>query len=471
MWKLDLLETNFLKTKARLPRTNKLLKAKNQRLPLLDLSEEDAKLKIDELKSLLCERKIHASVQKLGRVFKKVVAHTQQTLKNKKSKDSKLENELALLHDLDIDTLAHTRLIKVITKTYNINAKFSDSVPQFLPEWCKTAILNNEDKYSPKHQFKSNSQEMNNFISKISNHKDFKNLVEDIETSLKIVVGPVEKKRKDTKDVEEADSESESEPEESADSEVEDGEEISENEGEVDEDLIVDAYKGLVAASDDEDDQDDQFQLDPNVDYNQVTDEEPSEGSDADSEEEEEEEVDSEVDYEKRKLEKRKLENDEFFDAKPEKKTKLPALQGGYFSGGESDSDIDNDKVVKAATSKRKNRRGQRERQKIWELKYGSRANHVQKEKQRVQSEREKRQAEYEERVKKRAEKLKLLIDLGGTGSNQTPLSKFRTHKPGQVKPPPPPKEERPLHPSWEAKINAQNLAKQKFAGKKVVFD
>ncbi len=51
----------------------------------------------------------------------------------------------------------------------------------------------------------------------------------------------------------------------------------------------------------------------------------------------------------------------------------LPSLMGGYISGSESASDID------VAPPTRKNRRGQRARQAIWEKKYGEKAKHHQK--------------------------------------------------------------------------------------------
>ncbi|KAI1326609.1 Bud-site selection protein, partial [Xylariaceae sp. FL0255] len=54
----------------------------------------------------------------------------------------------------------------------------------------------------------------------------------------------------------------------------------------------------------------------------------------------------------------------------------LPSLMGGYISGSESEaSDID------VAPPTRKNRRGQRARQAIWEKKYGDKAKHYEKQK------------------------------------------------------------------------------------------
>ncbi|KAI1124578.1 Bud-site selection protein [Nemania abortiva] len=58
----------------------------------------------------------------------------------------------------------------------------------------------------------------------------------------------------------------------------------------------------------------------------------------------------------------------------PGNSTFLPSLMGGYISGSESASDVD------VAPPVRKNRRGQRARQAIWEKKYGEKAKHHQKE-------------------------------------------------------------------------------------------
>jgi hypothetical protein len=61
--------------------------------------------------------------------------------------------------------------------------------------------------------------------------------------------------------------------------------------------------------------------------------------------------------------------------APPSSTAFLPSLMmGGYYSGSESASEIDD-----VDTKPRKNRRGQRERQKIAEAKYGSRAKHIAK--------------------------------------------------------------------------------------------
>ncbi|KAI0002632.1 Bud-site selection protein [Xylariaceae sp. FL0662B] len=166
----------------------------------------------------------------------------------------------------------------------------------------------------------------------------------------------------------------------------------------------------------------------------------------------------------------------------------LPTLMGGYISGSESASDIDD-------VPARKNRRGQRARQAIWEKKYKDKAKHLHKEKtgrdqgwdmrrgavgddeagskpwkkgirnpfdkqqqqQHVHPERQQRvQAGNDRRLDWR--------DQGGDRGFQD------SSKP--TKPVPKRDDAGPLHPSWaaakKAKEGGQKIA---FQGRKVVFD
>lgn len=150
--------------------------------------------------------------------------------------------------------------------------------------------------------------------------------------------------------------------------------------------------------------------------------------------------------------------------SKPRDSTFLPTLMGGYISGSESEaSDID---VAPA----RKNRRGQRARQAIWEKKYKDKAKHLQKQaaKGRDAGWDPKRGAvDGDSKPWKRGIRNPLLDkSKKGSGSTQAPPPKRE-----------PPKRTRddsgPLHPSWEAK----RLAREKerltapFQGRKITFD
>ncbi len=140
--------------------------------------------------------------------------------------------------------------------------------------------------------------------------------------------------------------------------------------------------------------------------------------------------------------------------------TFLPALSSGYIPAYDSDlSDGDPDAELTGIHTlsqkrPRKNKRGQRARQKIWEAKYGKNANHVVRDK-------ETREREFMERVARRAEKAKkdgTGGGEGGTGGNEVPLGNRRERRTG------------PEHPSWEAKKAMKDKEKVAFQGTKIVF-
>ncbi|AOW03023.1 YALI0C17853p [Yarrowia lipolytica CLIB122] len=140
------------------------------------------------------------------------------------------------------------------------------------------------------------------------------------------------------------------------------------------------------------------------------------------------------------------------------------SMATGYISGSD-DEDIDNDKVVKGATKKeRKNRRGQAARQRIWELKYGSQANHLKKQRQERYEKSQQLQREWEEREAKRQERRNKMSQEERDAEDERQRRKKLGLRPE-------PKQHRddsgPLHPSWQAKKAQSNVS---FAGKKVVF-
>ncbi|KAF2675803.1 Bud-site selection protein [Lentithecium fluviatile CBS 122367] len=140
------------------------------------------------------------------------------------------------------------------------------------------------------------------------------------------------------------------------------------------------------------------------------------------------------------------------------KSTFVPALShAAYYSGSESEaSDLDAD------LAPRKNRRGQRARQKIWEAKYGDKAEHVKKQ-ERDKGWDAKRGAVDDTRGRRGEKGASRGRGPERTGENATPLG-------------PPKKTKRddtgPLHPSWlAAKAAKEKKIDAKPQGKKVVFD
>lgn len=118
-----------------------------------------------------------------------------------------------------------------------------------------------------------------------------------------------------------------------------------------------------------------------------------------------------------------------------------PTLMQGFISGSE---DEDEDTYVEPDVKpQRRNRRGQRARQKIWEQKYGKKANHVIKQ----QKEEEKSAWEKEQKRRRKEEKY---------AQAQRRKQEFYA---------------RPVHPSWEAKQKQkEQQEKIHFAGKRVKF-
>lgn len=157
--------------------------------------------------------------------------------------------------------------------------------------------------------------------------------------------------------------------------------------------------------------------------------------------------------------------------------TFLPSLMhGGYWSGSEEATDEEDS----GAKPVRKNRMGQQARRALWEKKFGASANHVKKEQMA---------AKYGGRDNgwdtKRGATDGVRGGRGGRGGrrggfgggsarpqNRDGPGSTGPHsgeRPG--KPKGPPKDEGPLHPSWEAKRKAKEQTTAAFSGKKVTFD
>ncbi|KAI5950916.1 BUD22 [Candida jiufengensis] len=468
MWKLDLLEAKYEDFPPRFPHTKKLLfalKHNNKLIKKLPTNKEDAQKEILELKTQFFENKYHSAYKKLEKEINKIIK-----LKSPPSDEFKKEEF--------INQLITSKLIKSITTTILLNKQLKSNPPEYIPNNLQEIIKDKSNPSNPSQffiKYCQKSKDVNNYCSNIWNNKNVKTILQDIEWSFKMVRGNLsnhdiaERSKQTGKEVNE-DKEDE-EDEENEDTEEEDEverddhkeEEHSENESDIEEQFEkYAAYDNLEGASDEEDEENGE-ELNSNINYNEVTDEEPSE--EEDSEESSDEESDDSVDdFFEEEPPKKKAKKD-----KQEDKYELPELAQGYYSGGsdDEDEDVDNDKVVKEITQQRKNRRGQRARQKIWAQKYGKSAKHIVKDIERVKSEREKRQEEFEERQRKRELKAKLALEKQKpTGSNSEPLGERKSVTP-QI-----PFEDKKIHPSWEAKKQAEEKLKNvKFQGKKITFD
>lgn len=283
-------------------------------------------------------------------------------------------------------------------------------------------------------------------VSTLMNNEKSKQLLSSFDSGMNVFLG-IKKEAKSKTFNEESQDDERIESKQDSKSKVPSKEsQDATDEGEVPEldDDVLKQYDNLLADSEEENEESEAPTLDPNVNYNEVTDEEP------DQESGEDEELESD-------------ENSELYSKTH--KTKLPELMAGYYSGGDSsdESDVGDDKVAREQLSlkeKKKNRRGQRARRKIWEKKYGREAKHVQREVEKEHEDRKRRQTEYEERVAKRAAKSAAREVEEATRIDQ------RFIKPVEKKAP------QAEHPSWVAKKEAEEKQKNaKFQGKKITFD
>lgn len=141
----------------------------------------------------------------------------------------------------------------------------------------------------------------------------------------------------------------------------------------------------------------------------------------------------------------------------------LPTLSmGGYLSGSESEAeDLD------ALGPPRKNRRGQRARQQIWQKKYGGKAKHLHKDgKDRNAGWDARHGAQLAGEKRKPGQPWKKERQPGiASGPNEIAVKPRKVVKKKT--------DDLPLHPSWEAKRLAKEKQAQSatFVGKKITFD
>ncbi|KAG7191661.1 uncharacterized protein KQ657_002930 [Scheffersomyces spartinae] len=425
MWKVDLLETKYFGYTPRFKHTRKLLRSK--KLKKIPETKEQAAPIITELKTQEFEKKYYGAHKKLTAELRKQLKECQNPEVVKKMLDGTL-----------VEKLVCSRIIKIMDKVFDWT---ETGVVSYVSKELRDIVHDKELESNPLRFFKDhlqNDKAMNKFVSGVFNSKNVKTMMQDIEWLFKQIKGNVSKKdrlerRKLTGEV---DSDDDSDDDDK-------GSEYSE-------------LNDMLAGTDDEDED---AVLDPSINYAEVTDDEQSNVSSNDSSGDEDES------------------SDEFFEENEPKRPKhaLPALTNGYYSGGSDDEEdnVDNDNVVKELTTQRKNRRGQRARQKIWAQKYGKNAIHVKEQKKQYESERAQRQLEYEERCRKRELKAQLSKE-SATGANTVDVGTRKERRAAaaasgsSVAPSAPPS----VHPSWEAKKLAEEKQKNiKFEGKKIKFD
>ena len=161
----------------------------------------------------------------------------------------------------------------------------------------------------------------------------------------------------------------------------------------------------------------------------------------------------------------------------PTRSAFLPSLSmGGYMSASEGDSDATD---VEEHIAPRKNRRGQRARQAIWEKKFKEKAKHL-KDPPKPKKGKDKRDDGWDAQRgavgrddRRSGRGMKGGRTKGPSGGNAAPLGK-NTRSNGVEKPKEKHRDDAgSLHPSWEAKKHAkqQSAGIGAFKGKKMTFD
>lgn len=242
------------------------------------------------------------------------------------------------------------------------------------------------------------------------------------------------------------------------------------------EEKALSKYDHLLGGSSDSEDDDDfndekyaQFKGKETVNLDDISDAgsdaapELDSGSESDEESEAEDQLSVSASPSPPPAKKKKSKDKAAAPTRPGNSTFLPTLMGGYISGSESASDVD--------VAPPKKRLGQKQRQAIWEKKFGNKAKHLQKPAWETKRGRDagwdgKRGAVEPgdgPRTPWKKGIRNLLAAKQGGGVESKP----------EVKRPPPKKDdEGPLHPSWAARKQAKDAEKTAaFAGSKITFD
>ncbi|SMN21776.1 similar to Saccharomyces cerevisiae YMR014W BUD22 Protein required for 18S rRNA maturation and small ribosomal subunit biogenesis [Maudiozyma saulgeensis] len=442
----------------RLPHTSKLYNVKGRKnqkrlqQKLSSLNEKKLLQEINSLKVTILDNKIHNAEKHLTKNFQKAI--TDDIRKNIESSDTTVDEFINSIIISKLLKLTRGRVMKMV------NQRQLDSIPNWYGNHEFEQIWKDKtNKKNPSHVWNELVMKIDGaakFVSSTMNNGKVKEIISTYENGINVLLGIAIKEAKQLEKKEVIEEESDGEEEVSKSEDDDDEEDDDEENISIEDDLVPDQdideetlkqYDTLLADSDGDSETEGGIALDNDINYNEVTDEEPS--------------------------------DDE--DGSTEKKYNLPQLMNGYYSGDEeeaSDLDEHEEKLVREQTKapEKKNRRGQRARRRIWAQKYGREANHVQREIEEKKNEREKRQREYEERVEKRAAKQAKLDKvnanlipianakkMGGnySGSSIGITSKETVHKSVNEN-----------HPSWVAKKQAEEKLKNaKFAGKKITFD
>ncbi|KAG5365333.1 Protein bud22 [Yarrowia sp. C11] len=453
--KLDKLQAAGDPEKARLGTTKEYLegmqfvkKAKLHQNPDLQLEDE----KVDENAVLEVQRKIagnklHFGDKELVRALKiaqkseiqknskKISAlESGQELKGRGSKEvtaESLQGEIEMLNKMDLEQLAKIVAIRTLQKVYTVEGK---DTPQWLPEWFYDESSERMEEFTSFRE--AATREEINLHTRMTAQKGVRTAVEQYTKRLDKALGEIEDKQVKSDAAEKRAVEKQT---------VEKRKGKNERAAE-----RAEKQKAEKTGTKDSSDKSEKKSEKDKKDKSETNEYglETMDSSESDS--------DDDGFFENSAA--------QFSDDNDEETYPQMSMATGYISGSD-DEDIDNDKVVKGATKKeRKNRRGQAARQRIWELKYGTQANHLKKQRQERYDKSQQLQKEWEEREAKRQERRNRMSQEEREAEDERQRRKKLGLKPE-------PKFHRddsgPLHPSWQAKKAQSNVS---FAGKKMVF-
>lgn len=457
LFQLDLLEGLLNKAKDQEKTPSTRLKRTKYAVEKRSTVQDQQSLirQINDLKSQLVDRKFHFTTVQISRALKS--AYSTEKLKIRKRKDrlkpeeqitkglvldkeaeileTKTKDQTSIFHPSKLSIIVIGRFLKRTFGRNGMPVFFSSELLQMIENATKTVFEATE----------------NNVFARLCALTNVKNALNDLKANIeRIDTGERQKAPASSTDTKnKVKNEAKKKAEDYEEGEEEDDSDDSDAHGDGDKDDSdsdddLSQYAGMVANSDSEDSEDE------DGDDGHTGHKKNSSSSD-----------DDDSDKEKSTL------NDPFFS------TELPTLASGYISGSDDEDnyDYDNDAQVKSITSERKNRRGQRARRRIWELKYGRKANHVIKEKQDYQAKREQKQKDFEAREAKRKEKALKQAHAGIEAPSQRIVPNEKGSFNAKTSTGAKRKEtaDGPLHPSWEAK--KKQKASAQFEGKKVKFD
>ncbi|VEU24146.1 DEKNAAC105357 [Brettanomyces naardenensis] len=438
LFRLDLLQCKFQNLNP--PRFNKTLEicqSKRNNFKLLSVSEEEAGKLIVQYEREEFDRKYNEFMEKLEKVIRKLLKNEIKTSDKFKKVASEVDKDEKLLKDN-----IRSKVVKTVSKIYKrkIREK-SESIPGSFYE-----IMEDLRDHNP---HDSNSKEVESLFSKLYGKAVARDCIDKMRIQFRLILGPVrESGKKEGKDVSEGGRDDVVEEIKGVANDVVDDGSVADDAGsDVDkaDDSAEDATGSVEDSTDSADDATDSAD-----DATDSADDVSISADDADDVSDNSTDAHSPANSSP---------PDDFF-TEP-KKIILPALASGYYSGEESEEELekaDRDIGVKSTTTQRKNRRGQRARRKIWEKKYGKGAKHLVKEREDWHAKQQDLKLEYEARIVKRAEKQKIWEEREKEKEEKKREREEKRHE--------------PVHPSWAAKRKLEDsLAHAKFQGKKMRFN